>query len=329
MTQKKGKLLIIGLVFVELVLFALFFSFIPKTAFAVIGNPNATVATFLDIGNVYPEILNVSIDGGAASVTLTPNTTKMVWCAAVLRDYNGEGDINLTNATFFAAVSSSYTASDDNNYHYSNASCVINTSFGSFNGYSDDAYTALSNCTFNVHYYAVPESWECHVWVKDQVGWMANSSNSITINQLLAVGLPDLINYSEVNATYISDEQVANVTNLGNVRLNLSLEGYAVTPGDGLAMNCSLGNVQNISIEYEKYNITNANIGAQTHTQANLNYSNLTTTPVIKFFNLTARFNDTENEAIKSSYWRIYVPIGVAGTCNGNIVFGATTAAGS
>ena len=28
------------------------------------------------------------------------------------------------------------------------------------------------------------------------------------------------------------------------------------------------------------------------------------------------------NEAQNRTYWRIYVPLGVAGTCQGNIVFG-------
>ena len=31
----------------------------------------------------------------------------------------------------------------------------------------------------------------------------------------------------------------------------------------------------------------------------------------------------------KPSYWRIDVPVGVAGNCTGNIIFGATTAVGS
>jgi hypothetical protein len=321
--------MIVGLILVELALLGLFFSFNFDFAQAVIGNPNATVATYLQVGNVYPEVLNVSVDAGSSTITLIPNSTRMTWCAAVVRDYNGEADINQVNATFYTVNSSSFAASNDNNYHYTNTSCVINTSFGSFNSYSDDAYTALANCTFNVHYYAVPESWECQIFANDSYGWQANDSDNINVNSLLALGLPNLINYSTVNATFVSDEQNATVENLGNVRLNLSLEGYARTVGDGYAMNCSLGSVQNISIQYEKYNITNTNFGALTHTQTLANYTNLSTTAVIRNFNLTARFNDTVSEAVKLSHWRIYVPIGVAGTCNGNIIFGATTANGA
>ena len=40
-----------------------------------------------------------------------------------------------------------------------------------------------------------------------------SNSDSITISQLLALGVPDIINYTRVNATFVSDEQIANVTN--------------------------------------------------------------------------------------------------------------------
>ena len=50
---------------------------------------------------------------------------------------------------------------------------------------------------------------------------------------------------------------------------------------------------------------------------------------VIKKFSLNYRQQDGYDDAINSTYWRIYVPRGVAGTCSGNIIFGATKAAGS
>jgi hypothetical protein len=331
MTQKKGIIIGIGLVIIEVAMLFLFFSFTfssHNVVLAVIGSPNATVQTLLEIGNVYPEILNISINEDT-SITLLPNTTRLVSCAAVLRDYNGQADIDAVNATFYALTSSSYGAADDNNYHYTNTSCVINTSFGSYNGYSDDAYSALANCTFAVHYYAVPESWGCQVWVTDIYDWTANDTNNETINQLLAIGLPNNINYGVVNATYVSNENITNVTNLGNVYLNLSLEGYGAVEDDGYAFNCTQGNVQNISVQYEKYNLTASNPGVITHAQAMANYTNLSSgNAPIRFYNLSYRLNDSDPfDATKQSYWRVFVPVGVAGNCTGNIIFGATTAA--
>jgi len=318
----------------NLILLATAVIFLSYTAFfseviAGVGTPNVTVLTKLQVGNVYPEILNVSINDDAASITLSASTTVNVNCVAVIRDFNGEADISNVNATFFDTAVSTINGADDNNYHYTNTSCALNNSFGSYNGYTDDAYKTLANCTFQVYYYANPSTWRCAVTVNDSVGWTDNSSDDITIDQLLALGLPDTIDYGTVNATEVSDENQTNVTNYGNVAVNLSLEGYAQTKGDGNAMNCTLGSVGNISIEHEKYNLTNSNPGTQTLAQANANYTNLSSTATVKFFNLTARQNDVTNDAIKPSYWRIYVPKGVAGNCTGNIIFGATTAAGT
>ena len=159
MARKKELILGIGFISIEVVLLFLFFSFIPSSVNAVLGNPNATVKTYLEVGNVFPEVINVSINEGN-SITLNPNTTKVVWCTAVLRDYNGDTDMKKVNSTFYATTSSNLTALDDNNLHYSNSSCVINTSFGSYNGYNDDEYLALANCTYQVYYYAVAEPWE-------------------------------------------------------------------------------------------------------------------------------------------------------------------------
>jgi len=325
---KKNKLKGNLLIFLEVALFTALFFLIQSGAIAGVGTPNVTVITNLTVGNVYPEVLNVSIDDDAATVTLTANTTTNVRCLAVIRDFNGEADINQTNATFYDSAFAS-NSPDDNNNHYTNSSCIITNSFGSYNGYSDDAYTSLANCTFQVLYYANAREWTCSVFVNDSKGWEASGNDTINISQLLALELPDFINYGTVNATEVSDQRTANVSNAGNTDVNLSLEGYARSQGDGYAMNCTLGALENISVEHEKYNLTTSNLSTITLDESLTTYANLSTTPAIRTFNLTQRQNDTFNEAVKPTYWRIYVPIGVAGTCAGNIIFGATIANGT
>lgn len=102
-----------------------------------------------------------------------------------------------------------------------------------------------------------------------------------------------------------------------------------IAEGDGLSMNCTLGSVGNISINYERYNLTSSIAGDLSLGDFEANYSNLTSTSVVREFNLNYRQNDAVNEAINSTYWRIYVPTGVAGSCSGNIIFGATQSAGT
>ena len=284
---------------------------------------NATVITQLIVGEVGPEVLNVSVDD---PITLVANGTKAVYCIALIRDWNNDSDINTVTADFFNT--STINSALDNNNHYYNRSCQINRT-ASYLGVTDTNYTAVANCSFNVVYYANPGPWNCSVWVNDSLNWNASNSKNATVNELLGIELPDTINYGTVNSTYISTERIANVSNAGNVKLNLSLSGYGKSVGDGLAMNCSLGSIGNISVMYEKFNLTATNIVSTLTQFENGNYTNLTTTVAVKRFDLNYRQNDTVNEAINSTYWRIYVPVGVAGSCTGNIVFGATKATGS
>lgn len=326
MMGKNETIIGISLIFLEASLLVALFTFLPNSVIAGVGSPSTIVITNLTIGNTYPEIINVSINDDAATLTLTPNATTKVDCVAVIREYNGDSDVAGANATFFDSVVSNASGSDDNNYHYTNSSCELIADTGGFNGYADDPYHSLANCTFQVEYYANAQDWTCEVTAIDNMSWTSNETDDITVSALLAVGLPDVIEYGTVNATFVSNEQTANVTNYGNVQMNLTLEGYGTTQGDGIAMNCTLGNIGYIPVEHEKYNLSATTSGALSLSAFNSVYTNLTSSAVTRQFELASRLNDTFNEAIKESYWRIYVPTGVAGTCNGSIIFGATQA---
>ncbi len=292
----------------------------PGTVFAGVGENNVTVITNLTVGNVFPELSNVSIENNASTIALTPNASKTIYCWGLATDYNGWDDVQYASAEFFDNTSSSYGGANDNNEHYTNSSCDIT---------QEGTYTDWINCSFDVWYYANPGIWTCTIFVNDTKGKPGYGNDITNISSLLALGLPDVIYYGEVNATEVSDENVTNVTNYGNVKVNLSLSGYGFIENDGNAMNCTLGSIKNISIGHEKYNLTAPTLGVLNLTQFNANYTNLTSNPIVKQFDLDFRQNDTFNEAINTTYWRIYVPLGVAGTCQGNIIFGATVAPGN
>lgn len=322
---KKSKAIVFLFVLAEISILFLLFSYMSPFASGGIGE-NVTVSTYLNVGETAPVITNISVDEGADSVTLIANDTEEVVCTGVVMDWNNDTDVTNASAEFFDNTASSYGDTDDNNYHYTNDSCEIIYDFGSWNGIEDDNYTALINCTFDVWYYSNAEDWNCTMESRDSTDLTDRNSDNITISQLLAVGLPEAINYGTVNATYVSDENITNVTNFGNVELNLSLSGYAREEGDGYAMNCSLGFNKNISIDYEKYNLTSSVAGPLSLSEFDNSYINLSSSPVVNEFNLNYRHNDTVNKAKNETYWRMYVPEGVGGTCQGNIVFGATRA---
>jgi hypothetical protein len=326
LNNKKRKKILIGFIFIEVILFLALFSSIilpsMNVVFAIVGNDNVTAITQLQVGNAPPEIINITIEGGAVSFDLTPNATTTLDVYITAKDYNGEGQISNITLTFFDTVASSYGGADDNNNHYTNTSCTINTGYG-------DAYEVESNCTLEIWYYANNATWNLTTDITDDTNLKEQKSSNFVVNTLLALGIPTTIDYGLINATEVSNEIAANVTNFGNVQMNLSLEGYGSSPGDNLSMNCTLGSVKNISIDYEMFNLTASNPGALTLNELGANYTNITSSTVVKKFDLNYRQNDGTNEAVNTTYWRMYVPLGVAGNCSGNIVFGAVQSAGS
>lgn len=329
--SKKNKLkyLVFSLVcflFLEFIFGGFLISFFSPFVSGGLGE-NVTVITYLEVGEVYPEILNISLNNDT-DITLTANSTKKVECVALVRDYNNDTDITYAASELFDNDISYFGDSDDNNYHYTNSSCDIIYDFGSWNGIDDDNYTALVNCSYFLEYYTNPAPWNCTLEINDSTNRSdSGSAPGQDVLELIAIGLPDSINYGLVNSTYVSNEQISNVTNFGNVALNLSLSGYAVSEGDGYAMNCTLGDEDVFLIEYEKYNLTTSTAGDLSLSEFESTYINLTSSPVVNEFDLEQRQDDLVNDAINETYWRIYVPRGIAGTCSGNIIFGATKSA--
>jgi len=320
-TREKGKLKFFFLIVLEVSLILIFLSLFlfPNPVFAGFGADNVTALTNLTVGNSAPVIDEILIEGG--SITLTPNDTTTINCTAEITDYDTDTDVTSVTAVFFDPAQTTAGGPEDNNSHYTNSSCRIDTAFG-------DSYQLFAHCLFDIWYYANASDWNCSVTATDTFPYQVTETNDTTVQPLLALGLPDIIQYGTVNATYISSENITNVTNLGNVMVNLSLSGYGFVENDGNAMNCTLGPVENISIEYEKFNLTDTTPGDLTHPQAIGNYTNLTSNPITREFNLDYRKQESYNEAWNYTYWRIYVPTGVAGSCQGNIIFGAVQANG-
>lgn len=323
----RDRVFLIGILVVEVVLILAILSFLSvpflSKAYAVVNSTNVTVATFLQVGNVFPIVEQVRVNSGTA-ITLIPNATSNASVYVVVRDYNGEADIQNISLVLYNMNTSTFGAGDDYNRHYSNYTvCSLNSSYG-------DIYQVNATCPVPLYYFAEPGTWNASVVVYDNATLTDTNSTTFIVNTLLALGLPNSIDYGIVNATEVSTEQTVNVTNFGNTIMNLSVKGYAIYSGDNLSMNCSLGSVKNISVGYQKYNITNSLSGPMNLTDFQSNYTNLTSLTVVRKFDLAYRQNDVApfTDDTNSTYWRIYVPLGVAGSCRGNIVFGAVQSTG-
>lgn len=272
--------------------------------------PNITI-------NTPPTSINLTIEDALTSpqneIDLTPASTTYATCSGVLQDPEGGSSIQSVVAEFFSSSSSSGSP-DDANDHYTNSTCQINSTYGT-------SEQVMVNCSFEIEYYAEFGSWQCQINATDNYSASTLASDTTTINTLLALGVDPVIEFGAIDNEKVGLEIETKVTNYGNVKMNLTLNGYGSTPGDGNAMECGS---PDIPIDYIKFNLTTSNSGDLTLSEFEATYQNLTTNPTTHTFNLDSKQNDLGGEVNASTYWRVYVPQGVSNGCTGNIVFGAT-----
>ena len=266
---------------------------------------NVSIDTRVNITHSEPRITSVVIDNGVDNITLNAGQTRSVVCNITVRDYNGYDDVNMTNATLWDDDSVNMGDVDDENNHYTNSSC---TNVG-----NDGTYISYWECGFAVYYYANNGSnWKCNATAIDDYNFTDSNYNTTTINPLYALNVTQQIDYGNMAVGDTSDAKTANITNFGNMDLNISLFGYGgdnFAVGNGLSFICEKGN---ISVDNERYALNDIAWGLMT---------NLTNTSnMISDLTMPQR---TDAEIINTTFWKLYVPPNPFGQCNGTVVFNA------
>jgi hypothetical protein len=281
----------------------------------VFGWNNMSTTTKLYVWNTEPNVSGVTIDPDP--IDLTAGNTTQINCSVNVWDYNGWEDFNVSNATFFHA-SVNDNSPDDNNNHYTVENIGNNCSCDQV-----DANNATCWCLFDVWYYATNGTWTCNMTITDRGGeaterqfyFNASDSNTATVNTVTAINVPEELDYGNLSVTETSEDKVANVTNFGNVPVNISVRGYGGTTNpdnpNNLAMNCSYGD---ISIEYEKYALQSG-----TDYEA-MNALSNTSTEMELSVNVRED-DDSYIDSTNETYWKIQIPLSVGGHCNGTLEF--------
>jgi hypothetical protein len=260
--------------------------------------------TCTDWGNVASSVDAITV---TSPVILNAGTTRLVECNLTIYDDNGWDDVEGANATFYYYLNST-TDSDDNNVHYSNISCT-NTS-------NDGLNTVYFTCGFYAFYYANNGTWYCNA-----TAWDASTDdyadNSTTIDALYAINSSnDTIDYGNIEAGANSLEELLNVTNIGNMPINVSVRGYGgfdEFAGENISLFCASGN---ISVGYERYSLISEPFNSK---------NNLTSNDTI--INLSLKKQIDASIITNITYWQQRAapenyPLGI---CNGTVVFTATT----
>ncbi len=262
-----------------------------------------------------PTAASASIDSGAVSVTLTEATTTNVVCAATVTDNDGFADITSVEAKFYRTGVGA-GAGDDNANHYTlsgDANCVPSGGAGNTENYT---------CTFAVQFYADPtdvgsayeaDDWTCQVTPSDGIGAGTADTDTIEMDTTTALDVTTTITYGALalGANTTTTDQTTTVTNTGNEQIDVQLDGYGASDGDGKAMTCTIGT---IAIGQERYSLTAATDWT--------NKTQLTdTAATLTAFDLAKGASST-----KAVYWGFGMPsTGVGGFCTGKVNFTAVS----
>lgn len=259
----------------------------------------------LTISVYFPKITRMTID---QNIMLNAGTTKKINCNITIEDENGATDITGSNITFYHYTSNPQSI-DNNNNHYTNTTCIETNSLNNQKNYT---------CTINIQYYANNGTWYCNASSTDQQELTNTNSTNTIIQPLYALNTSNnIIDYGQVQAGQTSNEIELNITNLGNMPINISTKGYGSQDpviGNNLAMMCNNGN--NITITNQRYDTVqstpfNAKKTLQSINQDVQETINKQTIPSL--------------QQIQQSYWQIQIPGSPITQCNGTIVLTATS----
>ena len=140
-------------------------------------------------------------------------------------------------------------------------------------------------------------------------------NDNTTINQLFALNIStSIIDYSNLQANQTSQNVTVNISNVGNMPMNISVYGFGgdnESVGTGLSMLCQ---INNISISFERFS---------TNTTSDYNSNKqLLASPQDIGLTIPAKTNASEIR-VNSTYWQFMVPPQAQsfGQCTGSVVF--------
>lgn len=277
---------------------------------------NQTALFFVNVSNQNNTLYLVQIVAPTIPIDLTPGNATIVTCNGSFQDLDGFQDLAVVSAVFYHE-SVGHDAPDDNNNHYTNSSCGACSEIPNSNGLN-----GTCSCNFPVQYYADNGTWRCNMTIDDGFFTDSNQSNPVEVTELLALEIENFsIDYGDLSVTEISPQQRNNVTNIGNIPINITLRGYGGTDestGINHTMICASGT--NITFDNHRFSLENG-----TDFGNMINLSNQTTQ--IPTLTLDRRTNDNALEnSTNATYWKLRIPTGSSGVCNGTVIFGALSA---
>ena len=279
----------------------------------------ATVSSSASVTNVVPSASSASLNG-ASDVTLSANANKTISATVTITDNNGCEDVDTVNATLYDTFEAVSNSPSNLRNRTINTSCSSNSDCTA--GGSD--LTVTYTCNFTMVHFANPtdagSNHSTGIWTVNVTPYDEATGTSTTatqeINTLTAFTATSSLAFGELalDADTGSTNTNATVTNTGNEQLDMQLDAFGNTDGDGFAMNCSLGNVTVSLMQYSSqtflYNKT-SNVAADginmTDTATELNLD-------------VAQGSEATRAPIEDIAFGFGLPLtGVGGSCSGTV----------
>ena len=248
-----------------------------------------------------PNVTVFSVNGGS-DIALFPGGTTTITATGTVSDQNGYADLDIATTTFYrSGVGSSCTADTNNCYIAGPASCT----FSSCSGDSCDV-----SCSVNFYYHADPtdigtyagETWRATLSVADQGGTIGTgTAPSIDLTTLRAISTNSTINYGslEVNSDTGSTNASTSIQNIGNVAIDVSIEGSDLTNGASSVIPVSSEKFATTTFTYSSCVVCSQLSASSTNYELDL------TKPA-----------STSPSITDDVLWGIQIPYGVAGTAH-------------
>ncbi len=262
--------------------------------------------------NMKPDASNANMESGAASINLTSGTTKSITGTVDVTDEDSCQDIDTVNARFYR-TSLGYAGSADNNNRYI-ITCTVQA--GTCTGAEDT--TASYNCNYDIQYYAEgtdpasqnsADDWSYEARPVDEVGEGDYSIDTTEINSLVSIATTSFIDFGllQLGTNTGSTNQIIEVTNIGNTRVDILLSAYAVTEQDGNSLSCSYGVIPITNLKYNLLGFTYDTGGTA-----------VSSSPVEIDFDLEKSTGSTSKSNV---YFGLQIPIvSVSNNCTGTVV---------
>jgi hypothetical protein len=244
----------------------------------------------------------VTSSAPSANAVLNAGTAKLVECNITIRSDAGQNNITDANVTF-------YTGASTDNSPITNVSKYLNTSCTRV---ESTAFTRTYSCGVQLLYYAANGTWFCNTTGIATNGFASNVSN-FTVDPLYAITVNDtFMDFGNLQTGALSDNITQNITNVGNMEINISVRGYGRVMDDNSSFTCA---TQNLSIDILKFA---GNITATYDEKESL-------ANVSKQLRFTMERQNDPSIKTNSSFWQVQIPANISSTgqCNGTIIFQA------